>query len=54
MTKKKPGRPKSYKNPITISHTIESETLFKLNKLASFSMNRTDLINEAIDQYLSQ
>ena len=54
MTRKKgnAGRPKKYAEKVTISHTLELDTLNKLNELADFNNTRTEIINRAIDAYL--
>lgn len=46
------GRPKRYAEKVTISHSLELDTLNKLNKLADFDNTRTEIINRAINAYL--
>ncbi len=54
MKKRKIGAPKKYKAPTKIIHQLEIETLAKLDSKADYSKTRTDIINEAINDWLDK
>jgi len=53
MKTPKRGRPKTYQQRLTIQHSIESDVLAKVDKIATLAKTRTDLINEFIKKGLT-
>ena len=54
MTTQKIGAPKKYKEKVKILHTLEFDTLGELDSLTSYARTRTDIINQAINEWLQK
>lgn len=52
MKTQKFGAPKKYKEKTKILHTLEFETLHELDRHADYCRTRTDIINQAINEWL--
>ena len=50
--KKGPGAPPRYVVRVSINHSIEESLLNRVRAACGLKTSRTDLINEAIEQYL--